>query len=104
MTIRRGLDIISVGLVVLGATLSTGGVLLLFKLPGGSMVDLGAFGDWSFRLLAGGLEVSHHYRILFVISPFPLAGFVIIPAAFYIVFANERLRRTRRAFPLNEDR
>lgn len=101
--ICRGLTIVSVGLVVLGATLATGGVLLWFKLPGGSMVDLGGIGDWSFRLLAGGLEVSHHYRILFVISPFPVAGFIIIPAAFYVLFANERLRKMRRAFPVNKD-
>lgn len=101
--IRRCLDVVSVGLVILGATLAAGGVLLWFKLPGGSMVDLGGISNWSFRLLSGGLEVSRHDRILFVINLFPVAGCIIIPPAFYVLFANQRLRQARRAFPANKD-
>lgn len=97
--LHRMLSVLSVGLVFLGLTLATSGVLL----PSGHMIDLGGIGAWSFRLLSGGLEVSHNYRILFIVNPFAIAVFVIVPPAFYVAYAIERERWARKAFPVNND-
>jgi hypothetical protein len=110
MSMLRGiLVVLSIALIVLSVTLTTGGVFFMYKLAGGQVIDLGTVGEWWFLLRSYGLEVSHSNRILFTVNPFATAIVLVILPAFHMIFVNARHRRNRRrgfaaAAPVEDER
>lgn len=90
--LRGTVIVVSVGLFVLGSTLCAVGVVLWFMLPGGNAVDLGGIGNWSFRLVSVGLEVSHNSRVLGVSHLIGDGIAVMFPLALNLVATIARRR------------
>ncbi|HSZ54570.1 MAG TPA: hypothetical protein VK797_02840 [Tepidisphaeraceae bacterium] len=95
--LRVTVIVVFVGLLVLASILCAAGMLLYFNLPGGNAVDLGGIGNWSFRLVSGGLEVSHNARILGVFHLIVEGIAVLFPVGLHVVAAILRWWQARRA-------